>query len=530
MYEYMMQQFAADELLFYLRKSRTDDPLLTVEEVLARHEARLDEWVGRNATGGPVPEDNRFREVGSGETIASRTKIQELLRRVEDPKVKAVVVVEPSRLSRGDLEDIGYLVKLLRYTNTKVVTLDRGTYDLNNDRDREDFERELMRGNDYLEYTKKVLNAGKLQSVKAGNFLYTAPYGYKKIEVKEHGQRPYFTLEPIPEQAAAVNRIFELYSQGLGYARIARKLDEEHFTPPKGSHWNPESFPQMLENVHYIGKVRWQARKDVMRVEDGQVIKSRPRNNDYLVFEGKHPAIVSQELWDKVQAMRGRITRNPHGLALTNPLAGLMWCSCGRAMTRRRFLNKDGSIRAESRYFCTSKTHCRVASALVSDVMGGVIRKLEETIADFEVRINNGTDDCAEQHRQLIDRLEKKLATLRDLEAKQWDEKLTGKMPPHVFDRLNSRTVAEIEEVQQALYDAKSSVPEPVDIQERIIAFRDALEALQDPDAPPKEVNRLLKACIERIDYHRDCYTNRGGGRQKGAVPTPIQMHFTLRI
>jgi hypothetical protein len=162
--------------------------------------------------------------------------------------------------------------------------------------------------------------------------------------------------------------------------------------------------------------------------------------------------------------------------------------------------------------------------------MGGVIRKLEETIADFEVRINNGTDDCAEQHRQLIDRLEKKLATLRDLEAKQWDEKLTGKMPPHVFDRLNSRTVAEIEEVQQALYDAKSSVPEPVDIQERIIAFRDALEALQDPDAPPKEVNRLLKACIERIDYHRDCYTNRGGGRQKGAVPTPIQMHFTLRI
>lgn len=530
MYEYMMQQFAADELLFYLRKSRTDDPLLTVEEVLARHEARLDEWVGRNATGGPVPENNRYREVGSGETIASRTKIQELLRRIEDPKVKAIVVVEPSRLSRGDLEDIGYLVKLLRYTNTKVVTLDRGTYDLNNDRDREDFERELMRGNDYLEYTKKILNAGKLASVKEGHFLYTAPYGYKKIEVKEGGGRSYFTLEPIPEQAAAVNRIFELYCEGLGCARIARRLDEEQFQPPKGSHWNPESFPQMLENVHYIGKVRWQARKAVMRVEDGQVIKSRPRNEDCLVFEGKHPAIVSQELWDKVQEMRGRITRNPHGLELTNPLAGLLVCRCGRAMTQRRHLNKDGTIRAVSRYVCTSKVGCDVASVTSPEVFGEVVRVLRETIADFEVRLENGSNDCAEQHRQLIDRLEKRLTKLQDLEAKQWDEKLKGAMPPHIFDRLNAQTVAEIEEVQRTLYDAKSSMPEPIDIQERIVTFKAAMEALQDPDAPFKEVNQLLKKCIERIDYSRDRYSYKSGGIKKGAAPTPIQMHFTLRI
>ena len=37
-----------DEILAYLRKSRADDPLLTVEEVLARHEAILDEWAERS--------------------------------------------------------------------------------------------------------------------------------------------------------------------------------------------------------------------------------------------------------------------------------------------------------------------------------------------------------------------------------------------------------------------------------------------------------------------------------------------------
>jgi DNA invertase Pin-like site-specific DNA recombinase len=529
MYNYIAQQFLADELLFYLRKSRTDDPLLTVEEVMARHEARLDEWVARNATGGPVHEENRYREVGSGETIANRVKIQELLRQVESPKVKAIVVVEPSRLSRGDLEDIGYLVKILRYTNTKVITLDRGVYDLNNDRDREDFERELMKGNDYLEFAKKVMNAGKLQSVRAGNFLYTAPFGYKKIEVKGDGPRSYFTLEPIPEQAAAVKRIFELYSQGLGYTRIAQRLEAEGFDPPKGPRWNPESIPTMLENVHYLGKVRWQARKDVIHVEDGKVIRSRPRNENYLVFEGKHPAIISQELWDAVQNIRGKITRVPTSKELIDPLAGIIRCKCGRAVSRRRFLDKEGKERAAARYLCTNKIKCGTASAKTDEVMAEVVRVLEEAVGDFEARIQNGSDDCAEQHRHLIDRLERKLAGLKDLEIKQWDEKLKGAMPPHIFDRLNAQTVEEIEAVQQTLFEAKSAMPEPVDLEERVVTFKAALDAVRDPDAPVREVNRLLKECIERIDYRREPYS-KGGSVKQGVKIPPIQMHFTLRV
>lgn len=126
--------------------------------------------------------------------------------------------------------------------------------------------------------------------------------------------------------------------------------------------------------------------------------------------------------------------------------------------------------------------------------------------------------------------MEKKLTALQDLEAKQWDEKLKGAMPSHIFDRLNAQTVAEIEEIQHALYEAKSSMPEPVDLSERIITFQAALDALQDPDAPVKEVNQLLKKCIDRIDYHRDRYSHATGSTIKGVKAAPIQMHFTLRI
>ena len=122
MYNYIdFTQFKADEILVYLRKSRTDDPLLSVEEVLAKHEAILDEWAEKYL-GEKIPEENKFREIVSGETIADRPEVQTVLKKIESPKYKAILIVEVQRLSRGDLEDAGRLIKLLRYTNTLVIT------------------------------------------------------------------------------------------------------------------------------------------------------------------------------------------------------------------------------------------------------------------------------------------------------------------------------------------------------------------------------------------------------------------------
>lgn len=64
------------------------------------------------------------------------------------------MVVDVQRLSRGDLEDCGRLIKLLRYTGTKVITPQK-IYDLDDEYDRDAFERELKRGNEYLEYFKR---------------------------------------------------------------------------------------------------------------------------------------------------------------------------------------------------------------------------------------------------------------------------------------------------------------------------------------------------------------------------------------
>ena len=160
------------------------------------------------------------------------------------------------------------------------------------------------------------------------------------------------------------------------------------------------------------------------------------------------------------------------------------------------------------------------------EVLDEVAKVLEAAIEDFEVRIEAGADDSAEVHRRLVERLERKLEELKDLEKKQWTEKLKGEMPSHIFKELNAETVAEIEEVHHALCKAKDSVPEPIDLQAKIVTFKAALEALQDPDAPVQEKNRLLKACIERIEYHRE----KKEGNPRWGKPQPIELHFHLRV
>ena len=515
-----------EEILDYLRKSQSDDPLLTVEEVLEKHEQMLDGWVERNLPGaGPVPEENRIREVVSGETIESRPGMLELLRRVESPRIKAVLCTEPQRLSRGSLKEIGHIVELLRYSNTIVITL-QYVYDLRDARDRESFERELMRGNEYLEYYKRIQQNGRLLSVQNGNYLGThPPYGYNKISFKE-GKKTCYTLEPHPEQAPIVKLIFEMYAKGFGSHKIARTLNEMGVKTQRGGKWHAESLKKMRTNEHYIGKVVWNRRQTTKTVEKGEVVTSRPLSEEYLVFPGRQPAIIEQELWDAVQEIRNKIPRVKGKAKCVNPFAGLVFCQCGRAMTKRVYKNK-GVERAPARLLCVDQSECGTPSCYVHEMEEAVAAELREAIRDFELKIMNDTGSSAALHKQVIARHEKRLEELNKLELSQWDKYTKEDMPKHIFEQLNAQVLQEKDEVQQALCVARDTLPEPVDYAKKITLFSDALKLLMDPDAPALEKNMLLKKCIDYIEYNRK---KKPGGNRRWGEPEPMELDIHLRV
>ncbi len=500
--------FKPEEVIDYLRKSQSDDPLLTVEEVLSKHEAILDEWAEKNL-GGVVPEENKFREVVSGETISGRPEIQKVLRLIESPKYKAVKVVEPQRLTRGDLEDIGRLMKLLKHTNTLVITPQR-IYDLRDEYDWDAFERELKRGNDYLEYTKKILNRGRLLSVSQGNYVgNTAPYGYDKTFVTE-GKRKCPILVPNKEEAEVVRMMFDLYvNKDMGCQSICNQFDKMGIKPPKGEHWSASAMSKMLENIHYIGKVKWNHRKTLTIVEEGEFKKTRPvaKIGEYLIYDGKHEAIVPEDLFNAAQAKKGRNTRQKPHTKIRNPLAGLLFCQCGRAMSLRTY-TKNGVERSAPRLLCDGQNICKTTSCNYDEIIEKVKDTLRQCIYDFEVRIKNDDGNSVKLHANLIKRLKTKKEELDKKEIAQWEAQAdpdpSKRMPDHVFKVLNEKLLKEKEEVQQALCNAYESMPDPVDYEEKLMRFKAALNALENPDATAEQKNKLLKACIERITYKRE--------------------------
>lgn len=502
--------FTPEEILEYDRKSRFDDPLLSVEEQLAKHEKILEEYA-MAYLGGSIPEANKYKEVGSGETLKSRPEVNKVLKRIERPDIKGVLVVDVQRLSRGNLSDAGRLIDLFRYSNTYVLTPHK-VYDIRDEYDRDAFERELKRGNEYLEYYKKIQARGKLASVREGNYVGSvAPYGFNRVKkLYPDGKRHYWTLEENKEEAPIVRMVFDWFcNEGVGTSIICRRLEKMGITPKGGKpRWTTTTIYYMLENVHYIGYVRWNWRKVVKIIKDQEIKVLRPhaKVGEYLLFKGKHQGIVSDELFERAKEIRGKTPKHKVDTTLKNALSGLIVCECGYSMTYNTYV-ANGELLAPPKLKCTNQTSCKSGSVLYDEIMWRVCGTIREAIENFEIRVVNNQDDSAKLHKDLIDSLERKLAKLKEQELLQWkaqtDPDPAKRMPAEIFKTLNESLRQEKVDLEEALSEAYEAMPEPIDYREKIVKFTEVLEAIEDPNVPVEDKNRYLKDIIERIDYRR---------------------------
>ena len=490
-----MPSFKPYEIIKYLRKSRADDPSFSVEEVLEKHEAILREWEERNLDGN-IPEENTYREVVSGETIAGRPEMQKVLKQIESPKIKAILVVEVQRLSRGDLEDCGRLMKLLRYTHTMVITPQK-IYDLEDEYDRDAFERELKRGNEYLEYTKKILKRGVQASVQEGNFLgSTDPYGYRKIRVAI-GKKKCPTLEIIEDEAKVVRMIFDWYAnEGVGSTIICDRLNSMGIRPRIAKEWQKSTITKMIDNELYIGKIRQGIRTSVHSVVDQEIIKKNKYNSTYELHDGKHDPIVDQELFYRAKNRKGSLTKHKPGTELRNPFASILRCKCGGYMDIK--FHRD-----QWRYVCSNQRNCHNASVLYSDLVPEIIKYLKESIDNFNMILSSVDDHAYEKHKEYIELLERQLEEAENREISLWETYSEQGMPRNIFEKLRSKYEKEKESIRVALVNAYNEMPEKPDYEEVMFSMHEAIDLLKDEDATPDMINKLLKVIIEKMVFSR---------------------------
>ncbi|GAU78068.1 hypothetical protein F3D3_2697 [Fusibacter sp. 3D3] len=150
----------------------------------------------------------------------------------------------------------------------------------------------------------------------------------------------------VPEQAEVVRKIFELYLQGLTLGQIKMYLESMDIKTVTGKDtWDTTTIQKMLKNEKYKGDTLLQKTfiEDFMT---GKKVKNTGQRTQYFVSES-HPAIVSAEVFDRVQeemAKRSRVIHHEEGTVSSSDskyngkylLGNLLVCGdCGASYRRR---------------------------------------------------------------------------------------------------------------------------------------------------------------------------------------------------
>jgi DNA invertase Pin-like site-specific DNA recombinase len=471
----------------YLRKSRMEEGMET-EEVLARHRAALAEY----ATKHDIHIIATYEEVRSGESLYSRPEMLRLLEDVEAGQFDAVLCMDLDRLSRGRMKDQGIILDAFRESSTLIVTPEK-TYNLADEIDDELAEFKTFMSRREYKIINKRLRRGLIQSINDGWYVANAPYGYRKVTVD---RRP--TLEIVEEEAQYVRMMYEMYINGSGCVKIARHVTALGARPRRANAFNRSTVAMILRNPTYAGKIVWNQKTHIKKGAKGNpkhITIYNPRES-WTITEGRHPAIIDQETYDKVQEiLSGRYIPSKNDGTIKSPLAGLVKCAnCGRNMQRME-MHKSVA------YLLCNTTGC-CAGAKFEFVEERVVQHLRDTLAQLTA------DQPAQPTGRQTKALESDLTAIRKEQtaAQAQKNKLYELLETGVYDlpTFQERMAAvkakiiSLDEKEKAtlrtISDAQQADPAAL-----AAKIRTLLDAYDTADGAAR--NAMLKGVINRIWY-----------------------------
>ena len=181
----------------------------------------------------------------------------------------------------------------------------------------------------YLRSFRRRSRMSLEQRAREGYMVKTVPYGY---HIQFHRQ-PDGSLEKRrvlhPQEAPLVKRLFEEYRQGKSFLALAQALNREGVPRKRGNVWYSRTVRTILVNPVYYGEVVY----GVYHRRQGKLV--RQPEAQWIRAKGQHPALISRELFDEVQAIRHHRARHARAASSPHLLSGLVKCGyCGGAMIR----------------------------------------------------------------------------------------------------------------------------------------------------------------------------------------------------
>ena len=188
-----------------------------------------------------------------------------------------------------------------------------------------------------------------------------APYGYflkdKQLFIQE-------------DEAEAVRIIFDKYLNGnMGFHKISNYLNLQGIQKVQRNNgtlslWGTHFIRMIIDNPVYCGKISY-GRRVREKVKGSKNEYKQVPQEDYIIAEGQHEAIISEELWNAAHEKReltGVKSPSKIGRDRAHLLSGILKCpKCGGPMytNKHAWTNKDGTYKEVYYYVCSKARAAR---------------------------------------------------------------------------------------------------------------------------------------------------------------------------
>lgn len=295
------------------------------------------------------------------------------------------------------------------------------------------------------------------------------PLGYVKIQKR---------LVPDPVLGPVMTEVFTRYADGVPIGRVAQYL-----ASARGVATQPGNLKKILRNPAYLGQV----------IAAGEVLP------------GSHPALVTQDVWDRVQARLAQDAGTPaRHLNPTWSLVGLLWCEFGHRMVRQPYKDRKtgepvfrticGYARSRFAGGCEG-----VGNPIIDRVEAEVLRQVGQYVK--QLRTDAGPRAArmarAAAARADADALNRELGRVRRAMVKLTTEYGTNDAMPEAAYRA---AIAELTASETALSVELSRIGPAAKMQtpEETANAAEAMLALW-PNLLPDEQGQVLRTVVRRI-------------------------------
>ena len=461
----------------------------------------------------------------SGKSVEGRPQFKQMLSDIENGKdnVDYVLVFKLSRFGRNAADVLSSLQKMQDY-GVNLICVEDG---IDSSKDAGKLMISVLSAVAEIERENILVQTmeGRRQKAREGRWNGGfAPYGYQLV----NGE-----LIIAEDEAEIIRIIYDKFANTtMGMAAIAAFLNNSGYKKKLRQNNTIEGFSTsfvkgVLDNPIYCGKLAFGRRKNEKipgTKNEYHIVKQK----DYLLSDGVHEAIISEEMWNQAHRKRqetGVLQVKTHSLEHEHILSGIIKCPvCGSGMygNVNRKKHPDGGYYKD--YFYYACKHRRLVDGhkcgyrkqwseeKINNAVEEVIRKLVKNPKFEEAILNKiGSRIDTEEIEKEIERLEKQHRQLTGAKARlgqQMDsldimDKFYEKKYQDMETRLY-RLYDEIEGVENSIEEVKNrllNIRQQKISEENVYQFLLYFDKLYDKftDLEKKE---FLNSFVEQVDIY----------------------------